>query len=1070
MRRLREEQRLIVAEFLSCVSLDQRQFRKSRKSAAERISNDDLTVLGTDISVFGLAKASVESEASEAKNDTEVHHQILDYYQKSTMDASAPSSKTAVLLGASGSGTMKFIKTICGTLEHCYVEIPQPVEKLIGRISSSSINVVAISDVDTCDFRILYSTLEETFDSHQVYGVYVFGMHDDFQKVKDITSKLLHFIDAASVKVAVLCNPAANKRDMLKLKGKCRRFLKKPAIYVDALPISEKASDLVKFIRMNLEHRSKISLMKLTSAKVSSSQDQDISRKRKQRDGGTSSRERLVKYATADDTNQAVVLSSKKVLAKEKQERRNASTQRALISQPSLDVPGAQLFGVHSSSINDYPNDRGDRVLVQECTRQAPMQHYSMSRGLMSGFHRDKVSHEVVLSLGRGYTQNLIHSFGSCSLADASKNHSKTDALLDRDLDEVDDELDQLGSSKLNKKPLQPEMDITGMGFEAGFGTLKDNQGAGKHEFPPKMPQICGAVLSSDETRKVSEASKSNNRTLNRPTIVLFGKVGNGKTALFNKLCGAFHDSHPGVESCTRQVQFGRSLLNDLVVVDTPGFYATTDIESYVEQWKTLLGSHLIGGVYVVVKYGRADDIIPFMNTVMDFVGDDDVRIVITHKDVHCNATTYNEESLKESLFESLDVPVKNMLLVGKDTTAKSLEDFICSTLHDARRFDVTSDQVAAVSALPVQQRLPEQGNMNSPDTTISSRQSGSSYVSATTGAIFQSTSNSDKSDTISKDPPDTRTISKNASDAHKICVDDSPNTPLVTSGGEFKISCLSEDITACDQWLREKNQLACPNDPEGICVLNGFDQVQTSPNGFEVITNANTTTPRAPILLLGKDHSGIADLVGKLSVQSYPLMVESDLVSGQQWTCKILQANVDVVHIPHSHDDTMESYIGTSMSTYELYTNNEVKEYEHRGIYVVVEYGRIGDMVAYLRKMMGFVGNDIRIIVVATRNFCAKEQQWQHGDPTTHLSKKLDVSTNSIFVWKSGDANACLLEEFISSTMHAERIFSITCNAGADEEKEPAETEDEDRDATNCLERCIRALSDFLSSIVCHE
>eukprot|EP00957_Ditylum_brightwellii_P131800 10051174-Ditylum_brightwellii.AAC.1 len=139
--------------------------------------------------------------------------------------------------------------------------------------------------------------------------------------------------------------------------------------------------------------------------------------------------------------------------------------------------------------------------------------------------------------------------------------------------------------------------------------------------------------------------------------IALVGKLGHGKTHLLNKLCGKHFPSHMGAKSCTRTLQFGCTKQHKMCVIDTPGFCASDDVAAHIAAQKAALEGVPLSGIYVVVKYARADEIASMVNKVMDFVGDDDLRIIITHADTVCDQEGYCVNDMKKSISDLLDIP-----------------------------------------------------------------------------------------------------------------------------------------------------------------------------------------------------------------------------------------------------------------------------------------------------------------------------------------------------------------------------------------------------------------------------
>jgi predicted GTPase len=182
--------------------------------------------------------------------------------------------------------------------------------------------------------------------------------------------------------------------------------------------------------------------------------------------------------------------------------------------------------------------------------------------------------------------------------------------------------------------------------------------------------------------------------------IALVGKVGHGKTLLLNKLTGKRFPSNMGARSCTRTLQFGYTPQNDILVVDTPGFYASEDVAAHIAAQKLALEEQKLSGIFVVLKYARADELAETMNNIMNFIGDGELRIIVTHDDVARGQPGYDPAGTKTRLSEMLDISAENMIVVGKDTHVETLEAFIQSTLHTPKEFKISEEQVASISSL----------------------------------------------------------------------------------------------------------------------------------------------------------------------------------------------------------------------------------------------------------------------------------------------------------------------------------------------------------------------------------
>jgi 50S ribosome-binding GTPase len=184
--------------------------------------------------------------------------------------------------------------------------------------------------------------------------------------------------------------------------------------------------------------------------------------------------------------------------------------------------------------------------------------------------------------------------------------------------------------------------------------------------------------------------------------VALVGKVGHGKTFLLNKLTGSRFLSNASPTSCTRTMQYGYSKHEKLLVVDTPGFYASDSLAEHLAAQKVALEGMPLSGVYFVVKYGRADEVALEANRVMEFVGDDNIRIIITHSDTVSDDPGYDPTTLAARVSDLLGFPSSNIFIVGKKTDAESIERFVHSTLHVPKEYTISMEQTASITSLCV--------------------------------------------------------------------------------------------------------------------------------------------------------------------------------------------------------------------------------------------------------------------------------------------------------------------------------------------------------------------------------
>lgn len=189
--------------------------------------------------------------------------------------------------------------------------------------------------------------------------------------------------------------------------------------------------------------------------------------------------------------------------------------------------------------------------------------------------------------------------------------------------------------------------------------------------------------------------------------VALMGKVGHGKTHVLNKVCGTHHASHGGAASVTRVVELGYSRNKRIALVGTPGLGATEDVARHVANQKLALEYTPLSGVYLIIKCGRDGDMIDDqINDIIDMVGEESIRIIITHADVEERKEGYDEKVVKRSVSRLADIPEEFVKVISITSTADEIEEFIESTLlQQPKAIELKIDQVARLGSHSKQTR-----------------------------------------------------------------------------------------------------------------------------------------------------------------------------------------------------------------------------------------------------------------------------------------------------------------------------------------------------------------------------
>jgi GTP-binding protein EngB required for normal cell division len=186
--------------------------------------------------------------------------------------------------------------------------------------------------------------------------------------------------------------------------------------------------------------------------------------------------------------------------------------------------------------------------------------------------------------------------------------------------------------------------------------------------------------------------------------VVFLGKVGHGKTRLMNNLTLSTYASTAAASSCTRSMQLGRIPESTVTIVDTPGFYSSDEVKSHIdEQIKALEMPN--SGIYIIVRFGDPSEMAEVANRMMDFTGEEDVRVICTHVDTVERDDGFDGDQVAMELSSLLDVPKEYIALVGKNTDVVAIRQFILDTMHKPRAIKVAEEQRSFVASLSVGSR-----------------------------------------------------------------------------------------------------------------------------------------------------------------------------------------------------------------------------------------------------------------------------------------------------------------------------------------------------------------------------
>jgi hypothetical protein len=190
-------------------------------------------------------------------------------------------------------------------------------------------------------------------------------------------------------------------------------------------------------------------------------------------------------------------------------------------------------------------------------------------------------------------------------------------------------------------------------------------------------------------------------------SVALIGKLGHGKTRVLNRVCGTHHASHGGCKSVTRTTELGFSKKHNIALVGTPGLSQTEDVANHIGAQKSALEYTPLSGIYLVIRCGRDGDMIDDqIFDIIDMVGEESIRIILTHADIETKKEGFDEDSVKESVSRLAGISIGNVSLVGLDTPSNAIEDFIHSTLLPSpRQIELKAEELSKLAFRSTQSR-----------------------------------------------------------------------------------------------------------------------------------------------------------------------------------------------------------------------------------------------------------------------------------------------------------------------------------------------------------------------------
>ena len=148
--------------------------------------------------------------------------------------------------------------------------------------------------------------------------------------------------------------------------------------------------------------------------------------------------------------------------------------------------------------------------------------------------------------------------------------------------------------------------------------------------------------------------------------IIMFGRIGHGKTTLLNKACNTNFKTAESGYSCTRDIQYAYTIKGNMAIIDFPGLGSTKDTVDHLKIQKNTLKVIPVRMICFVIKYdNRYCDLIQELSTMLSIFYNyiDNITIIVTHSE---NAKLVEKEEIK-AIFDQPNFSIKNFMFTTKD-------------------------------------------------------------------------------------------------------------------------------------------------------------------------------------------------------------------------------------------------------------------------------------------------------------------------------------------------------------------------------------------------------------------
>ena len=209
------------------------------------------------------------------------------------------------------------------------------------------------------------------------------------------------------------------------------------------------------------------------------------------------------------------------------------------------------------------------------------------------------------------------------------------------------------------------------------------------------------ADMSSDANTSVVVEVTPEEKIVAIPTFTLFGKLGVGKTTLFNKITGARYETGSREQSVTQYTVSQKTINREMFIIDTPGQDAHKDVIKHANEIVAALECIPLNGIIIVEEIARVGTLSHRIQSSMDILGSNQhlASVIVTKTET---MEDYDTEVATNELSRLLEMDRNRFLFVGKATDPHTIVAFLQDRILPSQVIELTEEQKQMLIVLSV--------------------------------------------------------------------------------------------------------------------------------------------------------------------------------------------------------------------------------------------------------------------------------------------------------------------------------------------------------------------------------